>query len=66
MRHDDQAGSGHVQPVHNQCVGIVRLDAQAQAVLFVGPTPGYRQQPGGFVQYDEKVVDVEDLNGIGG
>ena len=59
--HDDQAGGGHVEPVHHQGVGKRGLRAGRQAVLLVLAAPGHGQQAGGFVEHQQGVVGVHHL-----
>ncbi len=58
--HDTRGG--HVQAVDNQGFGVMALDSGAQTVLLVFASTRYRQQTSGFVQYQQGVVHIQDVD----
>ena len=59
-----QAGGGLVQPVHHLGVGMAGLQPGEQAIGLGFAPAGHRQQPGGLVDDQQVVVDMED-QGVG-
>src|SRR5512139_3564316 len=58
-RHHHQPGSCHVEPVHDQRIGVAGLHPSAQAILLVGAAPRHRQEAAGLVDHQQGVVNVE-------
>ncbi|MNR23436.1 hypothetical protein D3C85_1404570 [compost metagenome] len=60
---DDDPRGFPVQAMDDQGVGIaVFLQAGNQAILVVIGAPGHRQQQGRFVDHQDRVILIEDVN----
>ena len=57
-RQQQQARGCHVEPVHDPRIGELHLHACRSAVGLVGAPARHRQQPGGLVDDDQRVIDM--------
>ena len=64
--HRDEAGGGHVEPVHDARVGEHRLHPAGEAVGVGRAAAGHREQPGGLVEDDEGFILKDDPGRPGG
>jgi len=62
-RHNHQPGGGHVEPVHDERIGVTDLHPRAQAIRLAGTATRHRQQTAWLVEDQQSVVDVEGGDG---